>query len=62
MIIAANLPKQVRHKLFLCAFSAATKLDNLVLMTMHGTTKKRYDHWCGKFPAFVKNLKTWGEA
>ena len=62
MMIAANLPKKVRHKMFPCAFSAATNPDNLVLMTINGTTKTRYEHWRGKFPGFVKNIRTWGEA
>ena len=44
------------------AFNCATQLDGLVLVTINGVTKTRYEHWVGKNPTFAKYLRTWGEA
>ena len=61
-MIVANVPKKMRYKLFPQAFATATKLDNLIMITVDGKTKTRYEYWCGKIPAFVKNLRTRREA
>jgi hypothetical protein len=62
MMIGANLPPEVRYKLFREAFSCATMLDWLVVVHLDGETKTRVEHWCSNLPAWAKALRTWGEA
>jgi hypothetical protein len=40
----------------------ATALDNLITVTVNGVTKTRYGHAGLEIPAFVKYLRTFGEA
>ena len=44
LMILANVPKKMRHKLFPQAFTAATKLNNLISMTIDGKTKTRCEN------------------
>lgn len=37
-------------------------LDGLHVIEVDGVKDTRYKHWCGANPAFVSNLRTWGEA
>gem|GEM_PF-6951265 len=58
----ANVPEEIRYKLYREAFTTATHLDGLKVTTIDGEDKTRYEHWCGKLPRFAKHLRTWGEA
>lgn len=62
MMHAANVPPDIRYKLIKEAVKAKTLVDGLAAVTINGVTKTRYEHWCGKNPAFAKHLRTWGEA
>jgi hypothetical protein len=58
----AHLPLQTQYKFFTKAFSTATKLDGLAVITLDGKTATRYEHFGETNPAFSKHLRTWGEA
>jgi hypothetical protein len=58
----ANLPMEIRYKLFKEAFQTATLLDALVVVEIEGEKKSRVEHWSGKKPEYAQNLRTWGEA
>ena len=60
MMQSANIPIEMRYKLFREVFHHATKLDNLVVTTINGKTATRYEHFGEELPKFVKNMKTWG--
>ena len=62
MMHRANLPMALSYIISHEAFNCATQLDGLVLVTINGVTKTRYEHWVGKNLAFTKYLRTWGEA
>ena len=62
MMARANIPPHVHYKVFREAFKTATLLDRLNPVTIDGVTKTRYEHWCGRNPAFAQHLCTWGEA
>ena len=62
MMVAAKVPKEWRRKLFPFAANTATDLDGLLAVEWKGKVATRYEHWCGKNPAFAKHLRTWGEA
>jgi hypothetical protein len=63
MMYRVNIPDKVKPKVCRDAFQTATKLDGLILITLDGETKTRYEHWCGTKPAFFAvHLHTWGEA
>eukprot|EP00957_Ditylum_brightwellii_P210159 15364624-Ditylum_brightwellii.AAC.1 len=61
MMIAANVTKEKRYKLFREAFSCATMLDWLVVIELHSKQATRVEHWCGMFPGWAKELRNWGE-
>jgi len=58
----ANVPTNMRYKLFCKAFKTATLLDGLMVITLGGKTATRYIHKFGKNPDFANHLRTWGEA
>jgi hypothetical protein len=62
MMARANIPEDIRYKVWTAAFKTATLLDGLLPIEMGGVTASRYLHWCGKNPGFAKHLRTWGEA
>ena len=62
LMTAANLPEELRFRLFAEAFQAATLLDGLMVVTVDGATKTRYEHVFGKNPEFARYLRVWGEA
>ena len=62
MMAEANIPEGTRYKLCKEAIKTATDLDGLLLSTLNGLTKTRYEHAFGKNPKFAKHLRTWGEA
>ena len=61
-MIAANIPDKVKPIVGQKVFETATKLDQLVPITIDGVTKTRAEHCTGKLPGFVHHLRTWGEA
>ena len=62
MMIAANVPERTKYKLFREAFTCATMLDWLMLITLDDVTKTRVEHWNGELPRWSQALRTWGEA
>jgi hypothetical protein len=62
MMFQANLPLEMRYRLFREAFQTATLLDGLVPVEINGKISSRYDHWSGgKEQKFARHLRTWGE-
>eukprot|EP00957_Ditylum_brightwellii_P058434 4431242-Ditylum_brightwellii.AAC.1 len=62
MMIAANIPYDMRYNLFCEAFTCATQSDWLVVIDLDGVKATRIGHWCGELPKWAKALRTWGEA
>ena len=62
IMIAANIPEQLRYVLFREAFKHATNMDNLTVITIDNKEGTRYEHFKEEIPPFVKALRTWGEA
>jgi hypothetical protein len=62
MMHRANLPLRLRYLLFKEVLKTATLLDGLIVTSISGETRTRYEHWCGKLPKFAKCLRTFGEA
>ena len=58
----ANVPLDMRYKLWKAAFKTATLLDGLASITLDGKTATRYEHWSGTNPDFAQHLRIWGEA
>jgi hypothetical protein len=59
LMAKANVLLMVRYKLFKEAFNTATLLDGLMTVEVDGKLATRYQHFCGKNPAFVKDLRIW---
>jgi hypothetical protein len=62
MMARANVPLEVRYKIWRHAFKTATLLDGLTVETVGGKTATRYVLWAGENPKFADYLRTWGEA
>jgi hypothetical protein len=62
MMAQANIPLNVRYKIWRYAFKAATLLDGLTVVTVGGKMATRYVLWAGENPKFASHLRTWGEA
>jgi hypothetical protein len=62
MMARANVPLEVRYKIWRHAFKTATLLDGLTVVTVGGKTATRYVLWAGENPKFANHLRTWGEA
>jgi hypothetical protein len=63
MMIEANVPLNLRFRLFKEAFHTVTDLDASVPIELDGKIASRYSHWSGgKEPIYAKFLRTWGEA
>jgi hypothetical protein len=58
----AHVPLKERYQLFKKAFTVATKLDGLTVITLDGKTATRYEHFGDANPKFFKHLRTWGGA
>ena len=58
----ANIPKDIRYKVFPKLFETATLLDSLVVCTIDGVTKTQAEHFGNTISKFAKHLRTWGEA
>jgi len=62
MMVAANLPVDIKYRLCKQAFRTATMLDNLAVKEVDGKVLTRYEHFHGKYPWYAKALRTFGEA
>jgi hypothetical protein len=63
MMHRANIPKDIRYKVFPRVFETATLLDGLVICTIDGVTKTRAEHFGQPVvvvPKFANHLRTWG--
>ena len=58
----ANLPMEMRFRLFGEIFTTITLLDGLTIIEVDGLKQSRYEHVFKKKPKFVKYLRTIGEA
>ena len=61
MMNGANIPKDIRLRLYTKAIETATLLDGLSQVEINGEKKSRYKHFHGKNPRFAGHLRTWGE-
>jgi hypothetical protein len=61
LMARANVPLNIRYKVFTKAFKTATLLDELTVIKIGNKEATRYEHWCGKNPDFSEYLRTWGE-
>jgi hypothetical protein len=50
MMASVNIPVELRYKLWKDAIQTATDLDGLILCTIEGSTKTRYEHAYGSNP------------
>jgi hypothetical protein len=62
MMHQANVPTDIKHLLMLEAVKTATKLDNLISVSVEGVTKSRYKHFVGKNPDWIFHMRTFGKA
>ncbi len=62
MMNAAQSPDELRFKLWAETVMTATYLNNLVLVTVQGETRTRWEHADFKLPLWSKNLRTYREA
>jgi hypothetical protein len=58
MMAQANVPLEVRYKIWRHAFKTATLLDGLTVVTVGGKTATRFVLWAGKNPKFADHLRT----
>jgi hypothetical protein len=58
----ANSPKKYRYRTFRLAIETACILDWLTVVTIDGVMAMKIEHFTDKVPAFVKYLRTFGEA
>ena len=62
VVYRANVPSKWKHKTYKSAALYVTDMDGLMLATINGETKTRYEHFLKEFPKFALMLRTWGEA
>ena len=62
MLIDANVPYKMRHKIMSEANLTANKLDSLVVSEINEVMQTRYEHFGMKVQKFEKHMRTWGEA
>ena len=58
----ANIPMEMRYKLFGEIANTVAKVDMLTVITLNGEKKTRYEHYQGTLPGFANHLRTIGEA
>jgi hypothetical protein len=61
LMARANVPLNIRYKVFTKASKTATLLDGLTVIKIGNKEATRYEHWCGKNPDFSEYLRTSGE-
>jgi uncharacterized membrane protein YbaN (DUF454 family) len=59
---AANVPAIIHRIIWKEAFATATLLAGLMVATINGKSKTRFEHWYHSLPSFTQYLRTWGEA
>jgi hypothetical protein len=62
MMWAANIPLKVRYKVIKECLVTAGYMDALIMVELNGLSKSRIEHWLGRLPPWVNNLRTFGEA
>ena len=62
MMAHANMPMDIRYRVFQECMITATLLDGLTVIELGGITATRYVHWCGSNPQWSKHLRVFGEA
>ena len=62
MMAHANMPMDIRYRVFRECMITATLLDGLTVIELGGITATRYVHWCGANPRWSKHLRVFGEA
>ena len=63
MMIEAKLPDEMKYLLQHKAMETAAKLDGMVIVTIDGQSKSRFEHWSsGQLPKFSAHVRNWGEA
>ena len=60
MMVQANLPEEIKYKLFKVCFNCATYLINLSVVTLNGKTATKYEHFHEAKPCYAKHLTIWG--
>jgi hypothetical protein len=56
LMARANVPMNIRYKVFTKAFKTAILLDGLTVIKIENPEATRYEHWCGKNPEFSEYL------
>ena len=62
MMHYANVPKDIKMRVFTKAFETATLLDSLLVIEIEGKTASRYEHFHGHKSKITAHLRTWGKA
>ena len=62
IMIGANVPHLVRHKIMQESIITATTLGGLVTTTIKGKEATRYEHFGLPLPTFICCVRTWGNA
>eukprot|EP00957_Ditylum_brightwellii_P211343 15366072-Ditylum_brightwellii.AAC.3 len=58
----ANIPVEIKYKVFPKAFITAMLLDGLVVIEINGDKKTCFEHFSEKLLKFAAHLRTWGDA
>ena len=58
----ANIPTEMRYKLFGEIANTVAKVDMLTVITLNGEKKTRYENYQGTLPEFANHLRIIGEA
>jgi hypothetical protein len=56
LMARANVPLNIRYKVFTKAFKTATLLDGLAVIKIGNKEATRYEHWCRKNPEFSEHF------
>eukprot|EP00957_Ditylum_brightwellii_P097196 7402363-Ditylum_brightwellii.AAC.1 len=62
MMIAVNIPDDMRYNMFCEAFTCTTQLDWIVIIELDGVKVTKIEHWCGELPKWSQALSIWGGA
>ena len=61
MMVQANLPEEMKYKLWKECFNCAMYFSNLAVVTLNGKAANRYEHFYKAKPCYAKHLRKWGE-
>ena len=62
MMIEAKLPEEMKYMLQHKAMETAAKLDGMVIVTIDGQSKPRFEHWSGQLPKFSAHVRNGDDA